>query len=400
MPDFETAIGAITDELIEFRHDLHAHPEGPYAEKRTAARVGAELAKLPNVRITSDIAGTGVAAVLNAHRGSPCIVLRADMDALPVTEQTGLPYASRNPGLMHACGHDGHTTCLLGAARVLDRFADQLAGAVKFVFQPAEEGGAGALRMIEAGVLESPRVDAAFALHGWPDVKLGTIALTAGPILAATEAFEITITGRGAHAAYPHQGSDVILAAAHLITMLQGVRTRFVDPMDPVVVSVCQVTAGDTHNTLPETCHLKGTIRALRQHTHERVAALVQQFLRAVSDSFEVQAKYAPFAPYPSTVNDVTCAELVADVAAEILGPDNVERNAAPGMGAEDFAFFAREVPSALYQLGLLPAGVAEMPPLHNPRFDFTDAAVPVGVHLHCAIAHRFLSSPPMWQCG
>jgi len=398
--DFKRVIDEITDELIEFRHDLHAHPETAYEEKRTAARVGTELAKLPNLRITSDLGGTGVMAVLNAHKASPCVALRADMDALPLMEKTDLRYASRNAGKMHACGHDGNTTCLVGAARVLDRFADQLAGAVKFIFQPAEEGGAGALRMIEAGVLDSPHVDATFALHGWPDVNLGAIALTDGPILAAAEAFDITITGRGAHGAYPHEGSDVILAAAHLITMLQGVRTRFVDPMDPVVVSVCQVTAGDTHNTLPDTCRLKGTFRALRQSTHERVAALVKQFLRMVTDSFEVQAQYESFAAYPSTVNDPTCAALVADVAAEVLGSDNVDRSTAAGMGAEDFSFFARQVPSTLYKLGLLPAGMAEMPPLHNPRFDFTDAAVPLGVHLHCAIAHRFLASPPTWQCG
>ena len=400
MLDFNPVIAEITDELIEFRHDLHAHPETAYEETRTAARVVAELSKLEKMRITSDVAGTGAVAVLNLEKGSPCIALRADMDALSLAEKTGLPYASRHPGKMHACGHDGHVTCLVGAARVLHGFADQLPGAVKFLFQPAEEGGAGARKMIEAGVLDGPRVDAAFAFHGWPDLAVGTVGIAQGPVLAAAEAFEITITGRGAHAAYPHEGSDVILAAAHLITLFQSIRTRFVDPMDPAVVSVCQVAAGDTYNTLPETCRLKGTFRALRQSTHEQVEAIVKQYVRTVPELFRAEAEYAPVGPYPSLINDVACAELVAQVASEVVGPDNVDRAAPPGMGAEDFAFFAQEVPSAWYQLGLRPTGVAEIPALHNPRFDFTDAAIELGVHLHCAIAHRFLTSPPAWKCG
>ena len=400
MLDFKSVAEEITDGLIELRHDLHAHPETAYEEKRTAARVVAELSKLANLRISSDVVGTGVVAVLNAHKGPPCVGLRADMDALPLVETTGLPHASRYPGRMHACGHDGHTTCLVGAAGVLDRFADQLPGAVKFVFQPAEEGGAGARRMIEAGVLDTPRVDALFAIHGWPNLDLGTVAVAPGPVLAAADAFEITITGRGAHAAYPHEGSDVILAAAHLITMLQDVRSRFVDPMDPAVVSVCQVTAGDTHNTLPETCRLKGTIRALRQGTHATVRSMVEQIVRTVPELFKTRAEFALLEPYPALVNDAACVELVAEAASEVLGSENVDRAAAPGMGAEDFAFFAQAVPSAWCQLGLRPAGVAEMAPLHNPRFDFTDAAVPLGVRLHCALAHRFLTSPPAWKCG
>ena len=400
MPDFKPAIQEIIGELIEFRRDLHAHPELAYEEQRTAARVGAELYKLANLRITTDIAGTGLVAVLNAHKGSPCVALRADLDALPLTEKTALPYASRHPGKMHACGHDGHTTCLLGAARILSHWADQLSGAVKFIFQPAEEGGAGARRMIEAGVLDAPRVDAVFALHGWPELGLGSIAVAAGPFLAAAEAFEISITGRGAHAAYPHQGSDVILAAAHLITMLQDIRTRFIDPMDPAVVSVCQVTAGDTYNILPDTCRLKGTIRALRQGTHQKVKSIVEQFVQAVPDLFQTRAEYVPLEPYPALVNDAACVELVAEAASEILGPDPPDRAAPAGMGAEDFGFFARAVPCAWYQLGLRPGGAAEAAPLHSPHFDFNDAAIPLGAHLHCAIAHRFLTSPPSWKCG
>ncbi|MFH0981199.1 MAG: M20 family metallopeptidase [Planctomycetota bacterium] len=313
MLDFKPAITEITEELIEFRHDLHAHPEGGYEERRTAARVATELSKLPNLRITAAIGGTGVMAVLNAHRGSPCVALRADLDALPLEEKTGLPYASQTPGMMHACGHDGHTACLVGAARVLHAFAEQLPGAVKFVFQPAEEGGAGARKMIEAGVLDGPRVDAAFALHGWPDLDLGRVAVAPGPVLAGARAFEVTMTGHGTHAAYPHKGSDVILAAL---------------------------------------------------------------------------------------VNDAACAELVAEVASEVVGSANVDRTGRPRMGAEDFAFFAQAVPSAWYRLGLRPAGVADMPPLHNPHFDFTDAAIPLGVHLHCALTYRFVTSPPVWKCG
>jgi amidohydrolase len=400
MLDFKPVIEALTDELIEFRHDLHAHPETAFAEKRTASRVVMELSKLENLRITSDIAGTGVVAVLNARRGSPCVALRADLDALPLTEKTDLPYASRHPGKMHACGHDGHTTCLVGAARVLHRFAEQLPGAVKFIFQPAEEGGAGARKMIEAGVLDAPRVDAAFAFHGWPGLPLGTVAVDSGPVLAAAHAFDITLTGRGTHAAYPHQGSDVILAAAHLITMVQAIRTRFIDPLDPAVVSICQVAAGDAYNLLPDTCRLKGTYRTLRPTTTEEVRSSLERMVRTVPELFKAQAEYTELEPYPALVNNAACADLVAEVAAEIMGPEHVERAAASGMGAEDFAFFAQAVPSAWFRLGLRPPGEAEMAPLHNPRFDFSDAAISWGVHLHCAIAYRFLTSPPTWKCG
>ncbi|MCK4659117.1 MAG: amidohydrolase, partial [Phycisphaerae bacterium] len=226
MPDFKPYIEEITNELIEFRHDLHAHPETAFEEKDTATRIVAELSKLEGLVITSNVADTGIVAVLNAHQAPPCVALRADMDALPLVEKTGLPYASQTPGKMHACGHDGNMACLVGAARVLHGFADQLPGAVKFIFQPGEEGFAGARLMIEAGVLDSPRVDAAFALHGWPTLDLGMAAIVPGAALAASTAFEITITGRGAHAAYPHQGSDVILAAAQMMTMLQSIRTR------------------------------------------------------------------------------------------------------------------------------------------------------------------------------
>jgi amidohydrolase len=400
MPDFRTAIAEVTPELIELRHDLHAHPETAYAETRTAARVVTELAKLPRLTIHSEIAGTGVVAVLNGAKGRPCIALRADLDALPLIEKTGLPYASQIPGVMHACGHDGHIACLVGAARVLERFAEQLPGAVKFIFQPAEEGGAGAQRMIAAGVLENPHVDAAFAFHGWPGLPLGMAAVAPGPVLASAEAFEITISGHGTHAAYPHQGTDVILAAAHLVTLVQSIRTRFVDPLDPAVISICQVSAGDTHNILPDTCRLKGTIRTFRQSTHDQVHTMLEQMTLAVPAVLKCRGEIKFLEPYPAVVNDPACAELTAQVASDVLGAANVERAARPGMGAEDFAFFAQAVPAAWFRLGLRPPGVPETASLHNPRFDFNDAAIPLGVHLYCALAYRFLTSPPTWKCG
>jgi len=328
------------------------------------------------------------------------VALRAELDALPIQEDNpDLSYASAQPGRMHACGHDGHMTCLVGAVLVLSRIADQLPGKVKFIFQPAEEHGGGGGKLVEAGVLDNPRVAAAFALHGWPGVSLGQVVVGQGPVLAASTPFEVNLTGRGSHAAYPHLGNDVVLTSAHVVTALQAVSSRW-NPVDPVVVSVCHISAGQAYNVLPEQCQMRGTIRALRQDSHDSVVARVRRIVEATAAAHGCTARIEFLPGYPALVNDPTCAKLVAGVAVDVLGTGAVFTDLPPGMGAEDFAFYSARVPTAWYRLGVSEPGGSGSPSLHSPRYNFPDQAIDLGVRLHCEIAHRFLSDPPMWCCG
>ncbi|MCH8253315.1 MAG: amidohydrolase [Planctomycetes bacterium] len=392
MSDFDVAIREMLPELIAFRHEMHRNPELAYEETETAARIERELNGIPGLEIRTGVAKTGIVATLNGDRDGRCVLLRGDMDALPIQEANTFDYRSRRDGLMHACGHDGHTTCLLGAARVLAMFADQLPGKVKFIFQPAEENGAGGRAMVDAGILDDPKVDAAFALHGWPEAALGSIVVGAGAILAAATAFEIVLHGKGTHAAYPHKGTDLILTASHLVTALQAEASRHTAPIDPVVVSISAIHAGETHNVLPDRCRMLGTTRALDEKTHLEVKGRIEHCVHSIASVFGARAELTWLETYPALVNDPSAAALVAGVGDERLGTAQVDRNPAPGLGAEDFSFIARCVPSAMWRLGLCPPGRDEMPTLHNPEFDFTDAAIPIGVGMHCLVAERFLS--------
>ncbi|NOX57828.1 MAG: amidohydrolase [Planctomycetes bacterium] len=393
-PDFSSSLQPHLANLIAFRRDIHAHPELCYEEERTAAKVLEHLRELPALTIQERMAGgTGICATINAGKPGPCVLLRADMDALPIQELSDLPYKSKHPGKMHACGHDGHTTALLGAAYVLTEHADSLPGSVKLCFQPAEEDGGGGRRMIDDGVLENPKVDAAFALHGWPDIELGHVIAAPGPMLAATAPFEIDFTGCGGHAAYPHKSKDVLLAVAQFVCNAQAIRPRFVDPLKPVVVSFTQIEGGNTHNVLPDRCHLKGTIRALDSQSHTIAKRALEQFLRSTEANFGIQAKLKFLEDYPVLINDEKCAAFVAEVAEDLLGPENVVIDAPPGMGGEDFAFYAQKVPATMYRLGLRPKGANDYPNLHNPHFDFNDNALATAATMQCTIAHRFLQT-------
>jgi amidohydrolase len=236
-------------------------------------------------------------------------------------------------------------------------------------------------------------VDAAFALHGWPEVPVGRIVSVPGPILAAATPFEIEFTGKGGHAAYPHRTADVLLAAAQFVTNIQAIRSRFVDPLDPVVISVCAIDGGFAANVIPETCRLKGTIRALSENAHALAKQLMQRFLLNTATSFDVRADLRFAAEYPVLNNDEACAELVAEVGREVLGADKVKTKYPPSLGGEDFAFYARHVPAAMFRVGLQPAGAFEYPGLHNPRFNFNDDAIPTAVQMFCGIALRYLNT-------
>jgi len=394
MPDFAASTESIVKDLVALRHELHAHPELGYEEVWTSARLLKELETIPGLELHKGLAGgTGILATLNKGKAGRCVALRADMDALPIHEESDFAYRSTIDGRMHACGHDGHATCLIGAARVLAKHADELPGTIKFLFQPAEEGGAGGKRMVEDGVLRDPDVDAAFALHGWPESKIGEIAVGPGATLAAATCFEIDITGLGAHAAFPHNGCDVILAASQLVTRLQAIVSRTTDPVNPAVVSITAIHAGETYNVLPGSCQMLGTLRALNQQTHDDLVERLRRFVTSSAADLGASAELRIVQSYPVLVNDAAATNLVVAAAREMLGHERVEPNTPPCMGGEDFAFMANEVPSSFWRLGVCPPDRESYPKLHQPTYDFPDAAIPIGVELHCRTAHRFLTA-------
>jgi amidohydrolase len=393
MPDFKGAVAEILSELIDLRHELHAHPELGFEETWTSKRILQALAEVPGLTIRSPVAGTGIMATLNTGRPGRCVALRADMDALPVVEANTFEYRSKHEGRMHACGHDGHIACLVGAARVLARFADEVPGKVRFIFQPAEEGARGARRMIDEGAMDDPPVDAVFAFHGWPANPLGTVQVAAGPLFAAMTSFEVELTGRGTHAAYPHLGADLILTASHIVTQLQAIASRLTDPMDSALVSIGAIHAGETHNTLPETCRMLGTLRAFTQSTHDDAWQRIQAMVESTAERFGAEGKVTSVTHAPPLVNDPQAARLVQSVAREVVGDTNLIPDACPSMGSEDFACFAQRAPSAMWFLGMRPPGCDDYPNVHHPRFDFCDDVMATAVAMHCGVAHGFLTS-------
>ena len=386
MPTLEEILAEITPGLIETRQNIHRNPELSGREAGTARLVAGRLAAL-GLDVRAEVGGHGVIGVLRGAGPGRTLALRADMDALPIQEENALPYRSQNDGVMHACGHDGHTTVLLGAAQVLAARWDEIAGEVRFLFQPAEETGQGARRMCAAGAMEG--VDAAVALHAWPPLPVGQIGLRPGAMTASADTFEVLIHGRGAHAAYPHLSVDPIVVAAQVILALQTLVSREIEPTEPAVVSVTQVAAGSAPNIIPETVRLAGTVRthsnAVRSLLPERMRRVVEGVCAAGRAHAEIHFSDGT----PPVVNDVALAAQLADAAAEALGGENVITLPQASMGAEDFAEYLAYAPGALLRLGL-----GNPTPLHAPTFNFTDAAVPVGVRVLATFARRFLSAP------
>jgi amidohydrolase len=380
-------------DLIGIRRDLHAHPELGYQEKRTSGVVQRELAAA-DVALEAGLAGgTGVLGHLPG-RGDKAVGLRADMDALPIQETGDPDYRSRHDGVMHACGHDGHTTILIGAARVLAKIARDggLPRPVTFVFQPAEEGGAGGQKMVEAGCLDGsvlgPPVEHVFGLHGWPRVPLGVVGTRPGPITAAADAFDITVRGTPCHAAWPQVGQDPVVAASAVVTSLQTICSRNVGALESVVVSVTQVHGGTTYNIIPAQVELGGTVRTLSPEIRDLAQKRLAEVAEAVAAAHGCRADVDYRRGYPVTVNDVGAVALFNDVAAEALGDHRVVEMPEPVMGGEDFAFYGQVVPACFFVLGLIPEGgsIAE---LHQPTFDFNDDAIATGVELFCRLALR-----------
>lgn len=380
---------AIHSEVVALRRDLHRHPELGLHLPRTQEAVLRALADLP-LTVTTGAATSSIVADLRCGAGDgPVVLLRADMDALPMPEDTALPFASTVDEAMHACGHDAHTAMLVGAARVLATRRDDLSGTVRFMFQPGEEGFHGARSMIEEGVLEAPTVDRAFALHVTPNLPAGTIGTRPGPILAAADVAEIRVTGRGGHASLPHLANDPMPVAAEIVTALQSFVTRRVDPFDPAVVTVTKIRAGTTNNVIPERVDLTGTVRTVSDGTRRRVHAGIERVANGIAAAHEMDAAVQITPGYPPTINHAPDAALVASTARAVLGERAFVELPAPLMGAEDFAYVLRDRPGALAFLGVCPPELdpASAPACHSNRMTIDEEAMAAGVAFHVGLA-------------
>jgi hippurate hydrolase len=381
-------VAEFQDEIAAWRRHLHERPELGFEEHETAAFVAEKLRAFGADEVHTGIGRTGVVGVIRAGAGERRIGLRADMDALPIQEETGLPWASKAPGRMHACGHDGHTAMLLGAARYLAETRN-FDGTVYLIFQPAEEGRAGGRAMVEDGLLERFPAERVFGLHNWPMAPAGSFAMCKGPAMAASDEFTILLQGKGCHAALPHLGRDPVVAAALLVQALQPLVAREVDPLDQGVVSVTRIAGGHAYNVVPERVELWGTIRTFREETRQRLVRRVQEVARGVALAQGLEARVEIHEGYPATVNNAQEAKLGADIAAEIVGEERVDRAPAPSMGSEDFAFMLMKRPGSYIWLGT--GRGRDDQPLHSPHFDFNDEALPHGVSYWARLVERLL---------
>ena len=379
-------VADLHNEIKEWRRDFHAHPELRFDVHRTAGSVAQKLKSFGCDEVVPGIGRTGVVGVIRGRKaGNKVIGLRADMDALPLEEETGLPYKSTVPGKMHACGHDGHTSMLLGAAKYLAETRN-FAGTAVVIFQPAEEGGAGALAMIKDGLISRFGIHEVYGMHNFPGLPVGAFAIRSGAIMAAADHLQIQIDGKGGHAARPHLSIDTILVGAQIINQLQSIVARNVDPLESAVVSVCTFQAGHADNVIPQHALLRGTARSftpqVRELLHKRIGELVEGTARMYGAS----AKVTYTSGYPVVVNHDRETAFAADIAREIAGKDKVDTNVAPVMGAEDFSFMLQERPGAFIFVGN-----GDSAGLHHPAYDFNDETIPVGTSYWVRLAETAL---------
>lgn len=367
-------IAAVTPDVVAWRHAIHANPELGFQERQTAAFVAEKLRSF-GLEVHEGIGGTGVVGVLRSGAGNRSIGLRAELDALPITERSGKPYASKAPGVMHACGHDGHTAMLLGAAKLLSE-QPGFDGVVHFVFQPAEENEGGGVRMIEAGLFERFPVEAIYAVHNWPGLAFGTIATRVGPMMAAVDGFELRFTGTGAHAAMPHLGDDPILAAGAFVGSVQRIVSRAVDPQTPLVVSMTQIHGGNVGNVVPGEVWLQGTCRFFEPTLSELCERLVGDIAKGVAAAHGVASRLDYKRGYPPVINTAAAVACAVEAAASVVGRDRVRTEFSPSMGCEDFAHMARTAGGAYAWIGAGEVGPGEG--LHGDRYDFNDGIVPI----------------------
>jgi amidohydrolase len=386
----------ISPDIVNLRRDFHRHPELSNREERTAQIVARRLRAL-GIEVQEKIAHHGVVGILRGAEPGPTVALRADMDALPITETRDTPYRSQTPGVMHACGHDVHTAIGLGAAETLARLRDSFAGCVKFLFQPAEEGPppgeeGGAKMMIAEGALRNPSPEAVFGLHCYPALEVGCLGYNETVMLSSCDRFTITIRGKKVHGAYPHQGTDAIVVAAAVVTTLQSIRSRMIDAQQPMVLSVGGMNGGNRHNIIADEVILIGTVRALDEEVRARTESLICQVVNGVVGGNGADCEICYERLVPPTVNDAALVERMLPSLRRVVGDSNVVRHA-PRMGAEDFAYFAREIPGFFYSLGVANRRLGVGGGIHTPEFDVDEACIPIGVEAMSALVLDYLGA-------
>ncbi|PWS38153.1 amidohydrolase [Falsiroseomonas bella] len=384
-------IAEFQPEMTGWRQDFHQHPELRFEEHRTAAQV-AKLLRSWGIETHTNIATTGVVGVLRAGGGTRSIGLRADMDALPMPEETGLPYASVTPGKMHACGHDGHTAMLLGAAKYLAE-TKNFDGTVVFIFQPAEEGGAGAKVMMEEGLFSRFPCDAVYGMHNDPTLPFGQADIRDDVMMAAADGFTITVQGAGGHAARPHAGVDPIIVGAQMVTALQSIVSRRVDPLESAVVSITQFHAGTAQNVIADTAMLNGTVRTLSPAVRDLVEVTMRRVVEATAAAHDATVRLEYSRGYPPTINHADQARRAARAAETVLGGGRIHRDKPPVMGAEDFAYFLEDRPGAYIKLGQA-QGSKGARPVHTTLYDFNDELLPVGASFFATLVEQELPRP------
>ena len=375
----------LKDYIIEKRRDFHMNPELGYEEYRTSEIVSNELKELGYKVFKT--AGTGVVGLLNEGKRY-IVALRADMDALPINEENDVPYRSRVAGKMHACGHDAHTAMLLGAARVLSRIKDRLKGTIKLIFQPAEEGGLGAKKVVEEGVVDD--VEAIFGLHVWSDLDSGKIGVREGPMMASADAFKVVIKGMGGHAASPHEAIDPIAIAGSLLNIYQRIVTREIDPLEPAVITVASINAGTTFNVIPERIEMKGTIRTFNKDVRDYIVKRMEEITIKYSDALRAEAEFELVEDYiPPTINDPD----LTNFAKEVLKPLGEIVSPKPTMGAEDFSFYTGKTRGLYVILGIRNKDKGIVYPHHHPRFDVDEDVLWIGTAIYSILAYKYLES-------
>lgn len=396
----QTELKAITaqrlERIMDLRCRIHKNPELSNEESATAELVASVL-KETGMKVITGVGGHGVIGVLKGAGEGPCIALRADMDALPMEEKTGHPCASQVKGVMHACGHDVHTSVLLGAALVLSEVKDRFNGTVKFVFQPAEEFNptGGAPGMIDGGVLQNPDVDAIIGLHVWPSLQTGTAGTKEGALMGASDRLFLTVKGRGAHGSEPDNGVDAIAIASQIITALQTIVSRNVSPLDAAVVTIGTIKGGDRYNVIAEEVVLEGTVRTVNPETQEKMPGRIEAIAGGIARGMGGDCEMRYIRGYPPLMNDPALTKRVFSTLGKVIGEENIVYVEKPALGGEDFAFFTRKVPGCFLWLGCRPEGVAkeDMAPLHNNRFLPDEKAIPIGVEVLVNCAMDFLGA-------
>ena len=369
-------IKLLHDEMTEWRRDIHQHPELKFEENRTSDLVAAKLEKF-GIEIHRGLAKTGVVGTIRNGDG-PSIGLRADMDALPLEEKNTFKHASSNPGKMHACGHDGHTAMLLGAAKNLAS-KKKFKGTVHFIFQPAEEGGGGGELMIKEGLFEMFPADSVYGLHNWPEMPAGIFGVGSGPIMAAADSFDLIINGLGGHAAMPDKCIDPIVIASQVVNALQAIPSRNTHPVDSLVISVTQIHAGDAYNVIPDSVTMKGSVRTFQTETRKEIPSSMLRVAEGVCQAFGANCELNYMLGYPATVNSVPETDISAKAVVDLLGEDNIIRNPTPSMASEDFSYMLEKRPGCYVWLGIGPKEGVSTELLHSSRYDFNDDVLTIG---------------------